>query len=61
MQITITLPKKAVDTVKELAQEFTGKKPTKAQLAKFFEQDITGLYIDSFDEGIDDAVEEHFG
>ena len=61
MKITITIPKEAVDVVKSMAKEVSGKKPSKAQLEKFFTQDIEGLYRDTFDEGIDDAVECYFG
>ena len=61
MKITITVPKSAVNEVKELAKEFTGKTPSEKQLIKFFEQDIAGLYSDTFDEGIEDAVENYFG
>jgi hypothetical protein len=28
---------------------------------KFFEQDIEGFYGDTFEEGIEDAVENYFG
>jgi hypothetical protein len=28
---------------------------------KFFEQDIEGFYSDTFEEGIEDAVENYFG
>ena len=61
MQITITIPKEAVKVVKDMAKEVSGRKPTKEELVKFFMQDIEGLYSDTFDEGIDDAVECYFG
>ena len=61
MKITITVPKSAVNEVKELAKEFTGKTPSEKQLIKFFEQDITGLYSDVFEEGLEDSVEGFFG
>ena len=61
MKITITIPKEAVETVKSMAKEVSGKKPSKEELEKFFTQDIEGLYGDLFDEGIDDAVESYFG
>ena len=44
-----------------MAREVSGKKPSKEELEKFFMQDIEGLYGDTFDEGIDDAVECYFG
>ena len=61
MKITITIPKEAVESVKSMAKEVSGKKPSKAQLVEFFTQDIEGLYGDTFDEGIEDAVECYFG
>jgi hypothetical protein len=61
MKITITIPKEAVDAVKSMAREVSGKKPSKEQLIEFFTQDIEGLYSDSFGEGIEDAVESYFG
>ena len=61
MKITITIPKEAVEAVKLMAKEVSGKKPTKAQLVEFFTQDIEGLYGDTFDQLIEDAVECHFG
>jgi hypothetical protein len=61
MEITITVPKSAIKAVKAYAKELNGKTPSKEQLAKFFEQDIEGFYSDSFEEGIEDAVENYFG
>jgi hypothetical protein len=61
MKITISVPKSAVKAVKEYAKEINGKAPSKEELAKFFAQDIQGLYGDTFDEGIEDAVECYFG
>jgi len=61
MEITITVPKSAIKAVKAYAKELTGKTPSKEQLAKFFEQDIEGFYSDTFEEGIEDAVENYFG
>jgi hypothetical protein len=61
MKITITIPKEAVDVVKLMAKELTGKTPSKEELAKFFEQDIDGVYSDTFEDGIEDAVECYFG
>jgi len=61
MKITITIPKEAVDAVKSMAKEVSGKKPSKEQLIEFFTQDIEGLYSDSFEEGIENAVESYFG
>ena len=61
MKITIIIPKEAVEAVKSMAKEVSGKKPSKEELEKFFTQDIEGLYGDLFDEGIDDAVESYFG
>jgi hypothetical protein len=61
MKITISVPKSAIEAVKSMAKEVSGKKPSKEELAKFFAQDIQGLYGDTFDEGIEDAVECYFG
>ena len=61
MEITITVPKSAIKAVKAYSKELTGKTPSKEQLAKFFEQDIEGFYSDTFEEGIEDAVENYFG
>ena len=61
MKITITINKEAVDVVKSMAREITGRKPTKKELEKFFMQDIYGLYGDTFEDGIEDAVECYFG
>ena len=61
MKITITIPKEAVDVVKLMAREVSGRKPTKKELEKFFTQDINGVYGDTFEDGIEDAVECHFG
>ena len=61
MEITITVPKSAIKAVKEYAKELNGKTPSKEHLAKFFEQDIDGFYSDTFEEGIEDAVENYFG
>jgi len=61
MKITITVPKHVIKSVKEYAKELNGKAPSKEELAKFFEQDIEGLYGDTFEEGIEDAVENYFG
>jgi hypothetical protein len=61
MKITITIPKEAVDVVKLMAKEISGKKPSKEDLEKFFLNDITGVYSDTFEDGIEDAVECHFG
>ena len=47
MKITITIPKEAVESVKLMAKEVSGKKPSKAQLVEFFTQDIEGLYGDT--------------
>jgi hypothetical protein len=61
MKITLTIPKEAVDVVKLMAKEVSGKKPSKEELVKFFMQDIEGLYGDVFEDGIEDAVECYFG
>jgi len=61
MKITITIDKKTVDVVRNMAKEVSGKKPSKEQLAKFFTQDIEGVYGDTFEEGIEGAVENYFG
>lgn len=61
MEITITVPKSAIKAVKDMALEVSGKKPSKEELIKFFMQDVEGLYGDTFDEGIEDAVECYFG
>ena len=61
MEITITVPKHAIKAVKEYAKELTGKTPSKKQLTEFFEQDIPGYYSDTFEEGIEGAVENYFG
>ena len=61
MNITITVPKEAVEAVMSMVKETSGKKPSKAQLEKFFTQDIEGLYGDTFAEGIEDSVECYFG
>ena len=61
MELTITVPKSAIKAVKAYAKELNGKTPSKEQLAKFFEQDIEGFYSDTFEEGIEDAVENYFG
>ena len=61
MKITLTIPKEAVEVVKEMAKEVSGKKPSKEELVKFFMQDIEGLYGDVFEDGIEDAVECYFG
>ena len=61
MKITITIPKEAVYVVKLMAREVSGRKPTKKELEKFFTQDINGVYGDTFEDGIEDAVECHFG
>jgi hypothetical protein len=60
MKITITIPKEAVEAVKSMAKEVSGKTPSKEQLEKFFKQDIEGLYSDTFEDGIADAVECYF-
>jgi hypothetical protein len=61
MKITITIPKEAVDAVKSMAKEVSGKKPSKEELEKFFTQDIEGSYGDMFEDGVEDAVECYFG
>jgi len=61
MKITITIDKEAVDVVKLMAREVSGRKPTKKELIEFFTNDIEGVYGDTFADGIDDAVECHFG
>ena len=61
MEITITVPKSAIKAVKAYAKEFNGKTPSKKELKEFFEQDIVGFYSDTFEEGIEDAVENYFG
>jgi hypothetical protein len=61
MKITITVPKHAIKSVKEYAKELTGKTPSKEELMKFFEQDIEGFYSDTFEEGIEGAVDNYFG
>ena len=61
MKITISVPKHAIKAVKAHAKEVTGKTPSKEELAKFFEQDIVGFYGDTFEEGIEGAVDNYFG
>jgi hypothetical protein len=61
MKITITVPKHAIKSVKEYAKELNGKAPSKKELMEFFEQDIEGLYSDTFEEGIEGSVENYFG
>ena len=61
MKITITIPKEAVDVVKLMVREVSGKKPSKEELIEFFTNDIEGVYGDTFEDGIEDAVECHFG
>jgi hypothetical protein len=61
MKITITIPKEAVDVVKLMVREVSGKKPSKEELIEFFTNDIEGVYSDTFEDGIEDAVECHFG
>ena len=38
MEITITVPKSAIEAVKEYAKELTGKTPSKKELKAFFER-----------------------
>lgn len=61
MKITITIPKEAVEAVKSMAKEVSGKKPSKEDLEKFFTRDIEGIYNDTFEDGVEDAVECYFG
>ena len=61
MEITITVPKSAIEAVKEYAKELTGKTPSKKELKAFFEQDIPGYYSDTCEEGIEGAVDNYFG
>jgi len=61
MKITITVPKHAVKSVKAYVKELNGKTPSTKVLEKFFEQDIEGLYSDTFEEGIEGSVENYFG
>ena len=61
MKITITIPKEAVEAVKSMAKEVSGKKPSKEELIEFFTNDIEGVYGDTYEDGIEDAVECHFG
>jgi hypothetical protein len=61
MKITITVPKHAVKSDKAYVKELNGKTPSTKVLEKFFEQDIEGFYGDTFEEGIEDAVENYFG
>jgi len=44
-----------------MAREVSGRKPTKKELIEFFTNDIEGVYGDTFEDGIEDAVECHFG
>jgi hypothetical protein len=61
MKITITIPKEAVEAVKSMAKEVSGKTPTKEELVDFFTNDVEGLYSDTFEDDIEGAVECHFG
>jgi hypothetical protein len=61
MKITITVPKHAIKSVKEYVKELNGKALSKKELKEFFEQDIEGLYSDTFEEGIEGSVENYFG
>ena len=61
MEITITVPKSAIKAVKVYAKELNGKTTSKKELKDLFEQDIVGFYSDTFEEGIEDAVESYFG
>jgi len=61
VKVTITVPKHAIKAVKEYAKELNGKTPSTKELEKFFEQDIPGYYSDTFEEGIEGAVENYFG
>jgi len=60
MQITIRVPSDAIEQVKQLAKEMTGKTPTDTELENFFMQDVEGLYENTFSENIEDAVECFF-
>lgn len=61
MEITITVPKHAIESVKAYVKKLNGNTPSEKELMKFFEQDIEGLYSDTFEEGIEDSVENYFG
>ena len=61
MKITITIPKEAVEAIKSMAKEVSGKKPSKEELEKFFTQDIEGLYGGMSRGEFADAVEYYFG
>jgi hypothetical protein len=61
MKITVNVSKEAINLVKAIAKEVSGKNPSKEQLEKFFSEDIAGLYSDVFEDNIEDAVESFFG
>ncbi len=61
MQITITIPKEAVNAVKRMAKKVSGKKPSAEELEQFFRMDVEGVYRDMFEEGVEDAVDCYFG
>ena len=61
MQVTINIPKNVINDIKRSSEVYTGVTPTDAQIQKFLEWHVEGIYVDFHTEDLEDITAENFG
>lgn len=61
MKVTVDIPTSVIDTIKRSAEVYGNVTPTDAQIRKFLEWHVEGIYVDFHGEDMEDIVAEHFG
>ena len=60
VKFEIGIPSSMVNQFKSTFKETIGREASEKDVLKFFKSDIIGVYRDSFEEGLEDAIESYF-
>jgi hypothetical protein len=61
MKVTVDIPNSVIDNIKRSAEVYGNVTPTDAQIRKFLEWHVEGIYIDFHGEDLEDITAENFG
>jgi len=61
MKVTVDIDKSIIDTIRRSAEVYGNVTPTDAQIQKFLEWHVEGIYVDFHGEDMEDIVAENFG
>jgi hypothetical protein len=61
MKVTVDIPNSVIDNIKRSAEVYGNVTPTDAQIRKFLEWHVEGIYIDFHGEDMEAITAENFG